>query len=261
MKPPLHALALVASVVAFLPVVSSDASLLISDDFSTTTIANENRLRIGDASDDWVKNSDSLWAISGGTLNNPGTTAGLAAEGAVLKLFEVGTQPVNFTTLTFSFDYTVGTGSTLYFHAIGLHSGTTLGANTQLHNTGVQNGTIQSQYNNGTTNAGDFTGVNLFTGALNPNGNSGTAIAFASNTSGTFSGTYDISGYSGISSINDLQFLTMGFGSDVTDTSGAGAISLDNFSVTAAVPEPANAFVIALGIAALMTGRRRRMLC
>ena len=82
------------------------------------------------------------------------------------------------------------------------------GANIQLQNTGGQNGAIQSQYDQNSTNAnfGDFTGVNLLDGAVMPTGVTADAVSFAAGTSGTFTQTVDISSYitAGTTDLNDF---------------------------------------------------------
>ena len=100
--------------------------VIATDDFSADTVSIDNRLRLENTTDDWVAFPDTLWTVANGTLGNAGTTPGVPSEGGLLQVIAVGTQP-DSTMLTFSFDYTVGTGSTLYFHTVGLHAGTTLG--------------------------------------------------------------------------------------------------------------------------------------
>ena len=242
---------------------SSFGSIVVTDDFSTNTVGVESRLRLEDEDEQWIRFSTSLWNVSGGTLNNPGTTAAIPAEGAVLRVVDTNDIALSTATeITFSFDYVVGTGSTLYFHGTGLSGGTILAGNTQLHNTGAQNGNIQSQYddaggNNGS--AGDFTGINLGNGAVAPNGGSGGALSGGLTGTGTFTQTIDISQFTGITDISDFQFLTFGFASNVTDNTGAGAISIDNFefSVAEAVPEPTSAIAL-LGLFSALAVRRRR---
>ena len=236
---------------------------VVSDDFSSNTLSNSNRLRVENTTDEWVAFPDSLWTVSGGTLSNAGTTPGLESEGAALRVLDVASQPAGLTELTFSFDYTVGTGSDLFFYATGLYDGT-LTPNFQLHNTGSQNGGIQSQYdqNSSNSNFGDFTGVNLFNGAASPNGATGDAVSFAAGTSGTFTQTVDISNFitAGTTELDDFQLLTLGFASNVTDNTGAGAISIDNFVLSAGpvgVPEPSSIAMLSLGFAAVAMRRRR----
>jgi hypothetical protein len=239
------------------------AEVIISDDFSTDTAATTaNRLRTGNVGNNWVKNSNgTLWTVNtvAGTVGNAGTsTTEVDNESGLLRVYDVGAASLtgdDLTHLTFSFDYTVGTGSTLYFHAIGLNDGT-LGGNAQLHNF-ITDGGIQSQYdNNGQPTSGDFTGTNLKDGAASPSGAAAGAWSFAAGTSGTFTQTVNISGYTGIDDINDFQYLTMGFASDVTDITGAGAISIDNFSVIA-IPEPAvGCFVVFFGGGIFVLQRR-----
>ena len=246
----------------------AQADVILMDDFSSNTLSNSNRLRVENTADEWIATTpvggvSSLWTDAGGTLSNAGTTAGVASEGPVLRALDVASQPAGLTELTFSFDYTVGTGSDLFFYATGLYDGT-LTPNFQLHNTGSQNGGIQSQYdqNDSNVNFGDFTGVNLLNGAASPNGVTGDAVSFAAGTSGTFTQTVDISNFitAGTTELNDFQLLTLGFASNVTDNTGAGAISIDNFVLSAGpvgVPEPSSIAMLSLGFAAVAMRRRR----
>jgi len=236
----------------------SEAASVVTDNFSTSTIANENRLRVRDAADDWVKDTSSEWAITGGptgVLTNPGTTAGNASEEPVFKLLDVaGAGLADHNELTVSFDYTVGAGTTLYFYNYGYHSGT-LTSTSQLHNTGVANGTIQSQYDGSpNANQGNFTGINLSNGAVTPES---ARISITGN--GSYSLTVDISGYTGIDDVNDLQLIMFGFASNATDNLDA-VITIDNFDFSTdfvVVPEPSSTALLGLGGLALLLRRRK----
>lgn len=233
--------------------------MIISDDFSSNTISNDARLRVN-SGPNWVKSSTSDWSVDGinDEATNPGT--GTESQGALLRVFDVGAAALpDYNELTFTFDYTVGTGSTLYFHANGLFDGTLVGS-TQLHNTGTSNGSIQSQYDNGGT-GGDYTGINLKDGAANPNGAAGGAFELTG--TGTFSQTINLTaaGYEEIGDLNDLQYVTMGWSSNVTVADGSGAITLDNFVFSAeatAVPEPSSFALLGGALACFAASRWRR---
>lgn len=236
------------------------ADLILMDNFSSNTVSVANRLRLNNFDEDWVKfGNTSLWTVSSGELTNAGTTTDRDSEGGLLRLFTVGTQPEAYDQLTFSFDYDLGTGATLYFHAVGLHSGTAGTGSTQLHNTGVTNGTIQSQYDGfPTANQGDFIGVNIKDGSLAPHGTAGTSITGALTGSGTFSQTYNIASYAGIDDINDFQYLTMGWAASITDTAN-GSIAIDNFELNAnVVPEPYSFVLLGGAFACFVAQRSRR---
>ena len=238
---------------------SSFGSIVVSDDFSMNTVGTNGRLRVEHTDDEWIAFTSSAWNVSGGTLNNPGTTTDNVSEGAILRVVDTDdiTLP-SATEITFSFDYVVGTGATLFFHGTGLNNGSLAGT-TQLHNVGATNGNIQSQYDGSpTAGQGDYSGINLGSGAAAPNGGSGGALSGALTGSGTFTQTIDISQFTGITDISDFQLITFGFGSNVTDTT-AGAISIDNFefSVAEAVPEPTSAIAL-LGLFSALAVRRRR---
>jgi len=248
--------------------VSSADVILIDDNFTGSSITNNGRLRLnhaGDGSgDDWIKNANSLWSTAGGNLSNAGTTAGVPAEGGIGQLYTVTTTDTTLTQLRFEFDYDVGTGSTLFFHATGLTENGSPGANEILSNTGAQNGNVQNQAET------DFADINLLTGT-DPNGTASNAVSFAAGTSGTFDVTFDLSGYNWsadeapgvtglLGDITSLDFLSLMFASNVTDRTGAGAISIDNFRVTAvqgvAVPEPSSVFTL-LGTIIMLIVRGR----
>ncbi len=205
---------------------------LFEDDFSSSAVSGAFRLFQSNLDGDWqadfTSNSGNPtdWEISGGQLTNPGVEAGKPSEGAVAKLFSVNQTDPNLTEVTISFDYSVGAGTTMYFHAIGLVNNPTFAnANPQILNTQDQNGNIQE-----TQREANYTDVSLFDGS-DPTGNRSGAIALTG--SGTYTGTFDLSAYPGISSVGDLDSIALAFGNDMTASDGSGAVSLDNVKVVA----------------------------
>ncbi|QBG47228.1 hypothetical protein EGM51_07395 [Verrucomicrobia bacterium S94] len=215
---------------------------LFDDDFSSSTIANDGRISRDDVGEGWRKNTNSLWTASGGNLANAGTTAGVPSEGAVGQVISVTTTDTSLTKIQVSFDYVVGTGSTLYFHLHGYTENGAPAANEPLANTGAQNGRIQNQAEN------EYADISLLDGSDPETEPSGYSL-FAAGTSGNYAQTFDLTEYSwsadelpgisgSIGSIADFDLILAAFASKITQTDGSGAISVDNFKVTA-IPEPA----------------------
>jgi len=255
---------ILAATLAF-PSIAS-AAVVVSDDFETAplpSIATDVRLRVSHTGSDYLQFSGTAslnageWEVSDGVLKNPGTTAGTASQSPIFKLLDVADAGLaDHTQLTISFDYNVGVGSTLTFYTYGYFDGTLSSTNAQLHNTGTSNGSIQSQYDS----SGDFTAINLKNGSANPNGSVGTGTSIVG--SGNFELIVDLTaaGYEEIDHINDLQMMMMGFRGAVTDNTGAGAITIDNFEFSTdvvAVPEPSSTALLGLGGLALILRRRK----
>jgi len=247
---------------------------LTSEDFTSSSITSSLRVFDNDADLGWHAdfgtNSGlpSLWQISGGTLNNPATfdpnstpppsqTRDKPNEGTVGQLISVNSTDTTLNEIEFSFDYNVGTGTTLFFHAVGLVANTSFAnANPQIFNTQAINGGTQD-----VQREANYTDISLFDGT-DPNG--GTNFAQALTGSGTFTGTFDLSQFAsstttGITNVSDLDFVALAFGANVTDFTGAGAYSIDNFTVEAisAVPEPSSFAVFAIAMVGFGFRRRR----
>lgn len=252
-----------------MPSVAS-ATTIFTNDFESGIVTTSSRLNVDEAGE-VLAFSGTGYEITGGVLTNPntatadGTPTGSpvtsANQGGIFNLVEVGAVAglAGNTELTVSFDYEVGTASTLFFFAYGYYNGIVRDASgdltgSTLNNTGAASGSIQSQY------TADFSGINLLdaTAAGNPNGATATATPLTGN--GTFTTTIDLSAFSalGVSSIDDLQLINLAFSSDVNDTSGAGAITIDNLLLEATpVPEPSTS-LLALSASGMFLLRRRR---
>lgn len=244
--------------------IHSDAALaLIEDDFTSSEVIGEQRFEANHIdSDDWTKrdnpDNDTLepsWAITGGELTNTASTP--SDDMGVFLMNSVSSTDTSLTQITVSFDYSVGEGSTLYFHSALYTGGTTTTGNlSRIAQTGGEYFATGGQ----DFNAQFSTAHNLQTG-LTPDGSTANAvIAFVANSltgnlSGTYTQTFDISGYTGIDSVADISHILAAFTLD-TSATGNGAVSIDNFSIIA-VPEPSAACLLGIGLTAGALRRRR----
>ncbi|MDB4507171.1 hypothetical protein N9055_03040, partial [Akkermansiaceae bacterium] len=92
--------------------------VLVDDDFSSSAVTPSARFTFGDIdSGNWNvrANGGPAWSISGGQLINPAVVTN-DDKGAYL-LNTVSSADTTLGQVTVSFDYTVGAGTTLYFHS------------------------------------------------------------------------------------------------------------------------------------------------
>ena len=188
------------------------------------------------------------WDISSGVLtHSPVSPYGAADEALIGQIVDLTSFEGN--SLTLSFDYNVATGNTLYAHLRGVDSSTTAWS----MNLGAQNG------NSWDTNTGGTT-YNLFDGLTLPNsgtansGDADEAVSFAGGTSGSYSVTIDLSGYT-VSDISDYGYLMLGF---AANASADSASTISNLSLTV-VPEPGTYALLGglLALGHVMLRRRR----
>ena len=227
------------------------ALTLIDDDFSSST-AVADRFNTPDIdTDTWIGSAD--WSISGGALTNAATTGQ-----STHLINSVSSTATYLDKVTLSFDYSVGAGSTLYFYST-LFTGEP-GANMDGRTSKTDGTYWANDFNNqwGTAPFVGFAGpeYNLSGGGVGGSNTANAVTSFVGGTSGTFSQTYDISGFGGgdfsIADVsNVLAVFTVNAGAV-----GDGAISIDNFNMTA-VPEPSSTALLGLGGLALALRRRR----
>lgn len=235
---------------------------LIVDDFSSSSISGGARFAASDIdSGSWDGRNDSTWAIGGGSLTNAGVTNPLSDQ-PTHRVNTISSTDTTLTAVTVSFDYTVGAGSTLYFYSHLLTGAVPTTGNV-----------IRTSATGGATFANDFitTAANntAFGGMANlKNGNVASAVnndqadalftyVGVGGAVQTFSQTYNIADFTGIDSIADVSAIAAIFAID-TAADGDGAITIDNLSIIAVVPEPGTFALLAglTGLALVMLRRR-----
>ena len=251
---------------------------LIDADFTAGTISANGRIRTNQANGNFWKNPNSEWAITGGVLSNAGSNPNnLISEGALSQVIATSSLATDLTDLTLSFDYVVGATATLKLGLIGytLNTQTTdpaqNAANTLLMNNGTTNGSLQ----NNTQAELRYGDINLLTGADMAQ-NITNDLTFASGISGSHSVTFDLTSYAwhadeaagaspantpglsgSIASIADFDYVVLVFVNDLSTEVGATVTTLDNITLTAAIPEPSSTALLGLGGLALMMRRRK----
>jgi len=209
----------------------AELEIIVRYAFESSGVVNDSRFYAEHIdTGNWIKR-DAAWSMTGGSLVNPGVVSN-DEKGAHL-INSVDIPDTSLTKVTVSFDYSVGAGSTLYFYSsllTGELTGDFLSA--RLSKTG--GAWFASDFNNDVSAYGGFSGseYNLTDGST-PSGNVGTEVAsFTGGTSGTFSQTFDISGFgSGDFSIADVSHVLAVFAAD-TAAAGNGAMSIDDFKIT-----------------------------
>ena len=226
------------------------ALTLIDDDFSSSTAENSRFNKPDIDTDTWVGSGG--WSVSGGALTSAATTGQ-----STHLINSVSSTATYLDKVTLSFDYSVGAGSTLYFYS------------TLFTGEAAASMDARNSKTDGTYWANDFNSVwsgtkfgfagpeyNLSGGGVGGSNTANAVTSFVGGTSGTFSQTYDISGFGGGDfSIADVSNVLAVFTVNA-DAAGDGAISIDNFNMTA-VPEPSSTALLGLGGLALMLRRKR----
>lgn len=252
---------------------------LINDTFEsgtgTTSLSANTRIRTNQSNGTFYERTAANdWSITGGVLSNAATSTTAITEGAVSQVVATSGLATDLTSLTLSFDYTVGATSTLKFALIGytanLQDGQTSGD--ILMNNGTANGALQNN-TQAELRHGD---INLFTGADMTQSITNDLI-FAAGTSGSHSVTIDLTNYAwhadeaagasptntpglsgSITSIADFDLVVLVAVNDLSTADGATVTTLDNVMLTAeAVPEPSTTALLGLGGLALILRRRK----
>lgn len=229
--------------------------ILIDDDFSSSSAVYDSRFNKAEIdTDTWRGHAGASpwdWSVTGGALTNVGTTGGSAH-----LINSVSSTATWADKVTLSFDYSVGAGSTLYFYST-LFTGeadATMAARTT-----KTDGTFWSNdFSQGWSGQLGFDGPEYGLSGGNPYtvSTANAVTSFVGGTSGTFSQTYDISGFGGGDfSIADVSNVLAVFAFNA-GAPGDGAISIDNFNMTA-IPEPSSTALLGLGGLALALRRRR----
>ena len=229
---------------------SQAAVTLIDDDFSSSTAENSRFNKPDIDTDTWVGSGG--WSVSGGALTSAATTGQ-----STHLINSVSSTATYLDKVTLSFDYSVGAGSTLYFYSTlftGEAAASMDARNSKTDGTYWAND-FNTQWGSSPNFRVGFAGpdYNLSGGGVGGSNTANAVTSFVGGTSGTFSQTYDISGFGGGDfSIADVSNVLAVF----TITAGDGAISIDNFNMTA-VPEPSSTALLGLGGLALALRRRR----
>lgn len=246
----IHTLTIIASLMA---VAAQAAVTIIDDDFSSSTAVVDSRFNKAEIDTDTWRGS-AEWTVSGGALTSAATVGG-----STHRIDSVSSTDTSLTQVTLSFDYSVGAGSTLYFYST-LFTGEA--ASTMAARTSKTDGTFwANDFSFGWSSFSGFAGpeYNLGGGATNNSSTANAVTSFVGGTSGTFSQTYDISGFGGGGfSIADVSNVLAVFTVNA-DAAGVGAISIDNFNMTA-IPEPGTYALLGglLALGYVMVRRRRR---
>lgn len=238
-------------ITSWLAVATQAAVNLIDDDFSSDNAVLDTRFNKGEIDTNTWRGQGG-WSASSGELASPGTAAG-----STHLINSVSSTDTSLTAVTLSFDYSVGAGSTLYFYSTlftGEADATMAGRTSKLDGTYWAN-----DFAFGWSGFNGFSGpeYNLVGGSTTTSSTANAVTSFLGSTSGTFSQTYDISGFGGGSfSIADVSHVLAVFTVNV-DAAGDGAISIDNFNMTA-VPEPGTFALLAgtFALASIMVRRR-----
>jgi len=209
----------------------ADLEITVNYAFSTSGVKNTSRFDPEDIdSGNWVTR-DAAWSTASNTMSNPGLVTD--DDKGAHQLNSLDISDTSLTEITVSFDYSVGVGSTLYFYS-SLFTGE-LTNNFLLARLTKTGGTwYANDFNADLTSFGGFSGpeYNLKDGST-PSGATDSALAsFVGGTSGTFSQTFDVSGFGGGGfSMADVSHVLAVFTAG-TAAAGDGAMSIDNFRMT-----------------------------
>ncbi|MDB4419180.1 autotransporter-associated beta strand repeat-containing protein [bacterium] len=213
--------------------VAQTSLVLIDDDFSTSAVTSGARFKDTDTNTgNWNvrSNGGPAWSISDGQLINPAAVTN-DDKGAYL-LNTVSSADTTLSQVTMTFDYTVGEGTTLYFHS-HLFSGANTATGNVARTTAIGGATFAQDFVPGFPS-----GFNLKDGAAISGAANAALASFEGATSGTFSQTYDISGFNGGGfSIADVSGILAVFALDSAAV-GEGAVSIKNLNMTAEFVQP-----------------------
>ncbi|WP_018969704.1 PEP-CTERM sorting domain-containing protein [Rubritalea marina] len=256
---PTHRLTGLALAIAGLPIASTQAAILLQDDFSTPSTPTD-QFRAYEARIDLGWNGSrtggnlSEWDITGGRLENAYAVAGDSVEGES-PAWQWWTNTATTSTdtiLTVSFDYGTDGSDSLEVHFWAIQSGATPTTTFDfLSNT--SNWRSGNSSLNEDVSAGGYDTFNLLDGDTTPDDED--SISGSLSGTGTFTWQVDVStlGIAGVSTVGDIDGFFFGLGADET---GGGTSYIDNLSITS-VPEPSSTALLGLGASVLLLRRRR----
>jgi hypothetical protein len=208
----------------------ADLEISVNYAFITNGVKNTSRFKPEDIdSGNWVTR-DAAWSAASATLLNPGLVTD--DEKGAHQINSVDISDTSLTEITVSFDYSVGVGSTLYFYS-SLFTGELTNDFLLARLTRTAGTWYADDFNADITSFGGFSGpdYNLKDGSTPSGFTDGALASFVGGTSGTFSQTFDVSGFGGGGfSMADVSHVMAVFTAD-TAAAGDGAISIDNFKM------------------------------
>jgi len=271
---------LFASVVLFSSTFLHAGLVIVSDDFSGSSVNADGNIRFDEistsgavGSGQWEATGGSNWNISGGQLCNSGTSSTARHnEGPLVRVVDVSS--LNNTAddeLEFNIDFTTANPNERFFvHIRGYTAGTDPAGSANLVNLGATNGNAWNDA------FGAFTGTgrdiyNLHSGVLN-NHNSNfsfasSALQLTSGVSGpqSVNQTFDLStNPSGAQSIADFDYIAVIFSRDANPGGGGfgdppSSLKVSNFSLElTGVPEPSSLVLFSMIVAPCLVVRRRK---
>ncbi len=206
----------------------------VEDDFSSDAVSyNSTRMWENQIGGGWITCHDTEWFVTNGVLQNAATTDGgypeaRPAEGA---LAQVVANVLGGPEVTFSFDYDVAAGDTLYANFWG-YTGVVSGVNKMLLNTEPCDGWCYNLDTNTSPGNSTLDAFNLKDGGSNFHASPATSISGALTNSGSCTVTVSIPelGISGVSSLADFSYIGLIFCKN--EDGLAGTTTIDNVLVS-----------------------------
>lgn len=241
-------------------------AVLLWDDFASGSVPTSFRVYENQIDDGWRKAPGygtvvvSEWTITGGQAENDSTVSGggypttQPSETPIGQIFSNPTPGNVDTRLSYTFDYSVAAGDSLYAYLWAV-TGTSDDDGEFISN-------IEAGANGGIDGGGgtraELTEYNLLNGESSATGigATGDSISGLLTRTGTFSITVDVAslGISGVTTVGDVDYFYIAFAKNEDGT--AGTTSIDNVLLES-IPTPA-ALPAGLALIGALAARRRR---